>query len=160
MAIDPKYISKLVFGSYLLVPGLTYKKLNHLEESLDCFMKLHAILRNSAEVMYQLANLYPTDTKCFHVFENVYVCASRGLTDLNLSKFASLSFPMWSSVGPWLIGFIYELLGDPQQAIEWLMQVISVTPTDPHALAKLGELYDSEGDKSQAFQHYYEVKEA
>lgn len=40
------------------------------------------------------------------------------------------------------------------------MQVISVTPTDPHALAKLGELYDSEGDKSQAFQHYYEVKEA
>lgn len=85
LAIDPKYISKLVFGSYLLVPGLTYKKLNRLEESLDCFMKLHAILRNSAEVMYQLANLYPTDTKCFHVFENVYVCASRGLTDLNLS---------------------------------------------------------------------------
>lgn len=40
------------------------------------------------------------------------------------------------------------------------MQVISVTPTDPQALAKLGELYDSEGDKSQAFQHYYEVREA
>lgn len=38
------------------------------------------------------------------------------------------------------------------------MQVISVTPTDPQALAKLGELYDNEGDKSQAFQYYYEVK--
>lgn len=38
------------------------------------------------------------------------------------------------------------------------MQVISVAPTDPQALAKLGELYDSEGDKSQAFQYYYEVK--
>lgn len=37
------------------------------------------------------------------------------------------------------------------------MQVISVTPTDPHVLAKLGELHDSEGDKSQAFQYYYEV---
>uniref|UniRef100_A0A3Q3XBH9 Uncharacterized protein n=1 Tax=Mola mola TaxID=94237 RepID=A0A3Q3XBH9_MOLML len=82
--------------------GLTYKKLNRLEESLDCFLKLHAILRNSAQVMYQL------------------------------------------------------LLEDPQQAIEWLMQVISVTPTDPQALAKLGELYDNEGDKSQAFQYYYE----
>lgn len=65
---------------------------------------------------------------------------------------------MWVSVGPWLTGSIYELLEDPQQAIEWLMQVISVTPTDPQTLAKLGELHDSEGDKSQAFQHYYEVQ--
>ena len=40
------------------------------------------------------------------------------------------------------------------------MQVISVTPTDPQALAKLGELYDNEADKSQAFQYYYEVKRA
>lgn len=39
------------------------------------------------------------------------------------------------------------------------MQVISVTPTDPQALAKLGELYDNEGDKSQAFQYYYEVED-
>ena len=45
----------------------------------------------------------------------------------------------------------------PHQAIEWLMQLISVTPTDPHVLAKLGELYDNEGDKSQAFQYYYEA---
>lgn len=46
---------------------------------------------------------------------------------------------------------------DPNQAIEWLMQLISVVPTDSKALSKLGELYDSEGDKSQAFQYYYEV---
>ena len=50
------------------------------------------------------------------------------------------------------------MLEDPHQAIEWLMQLISVTPTDPHVLAKLGELYDTEGDKSQAFQYYYEVQ--
>lgn len=49
------------------------------------------------------------------------------------------------------------MMEDPNQAIEWLMQLISVVPTDSHALAKLGELYDSEGDKSQAFQYYYEV---
>lgn len=51
----------------------------------------------------------------------------------------------------------YETLEDLPQAIEWLMQLISVSPTDPQALAKLGDLYDSEGDKSQAFQYYYEV---
>ncbi|XP_041663689.1 intraflagellar transport protein 88 homolog [Cheilinus undulatus] len=36
--------------------GLTYKRLNRLEEALDCFLKLHAILRNSAQVMFQLAS--------------------------------------------------------------------------------------------------------
>lgn len=45
----------------MLEPGLTYKKLNRLEEALDCFLKHHAILRNSTEVMYQLASLYPSD---------------------------------------------------------------------------------------------------
>ncbi|PNI94710.1 IFT88 isoform 4, partial [Pan troglodytes] len=38
--------------------GLTYEKLNRLDEALDCFLKLHAILRNSAEVLYQIANMY------------------------------------------------------------------------------------------------------
>ena len=46
---------------------------------------------------------------------------------------------------------------DPSQAMEWLMQLISVVPTDSRALSKLGGLYDREGDKSQAFQYYYEV---
>lgn len=46
---------------------------------------------------------------------------------------------------------------DPNQATDWLLQLISVVPTDPHVLAKLGKLYDNEGDKSQAFHYYYEV---
>ncbi|KAI2660580.1 hypothetical protein H4Q32_008176 [Labeo rohita] len=54
------------------------------------------------------------------------------------------------------LGFRYEMLEDPHQAIEWLMQLTSVTPTDAQVLAKLGDLYDNEGDKSQAFQYYYE----
>lgn len=37
------------------------------------------------------------------------------------------------------------------------MQVIGVVPSDPSVLARLGELYDNEGDKSQAFQYYYDV---
>lgn len=49
------------------------------------------------------------------------------------------------------------MMEDPNQAIEWLMQMISIVPTDPKILAKLGKLYDNEGDKSQAFHYYYEV---
>ena len=39
--------------------GLTNKRLGRLEDSLDAFYKLHAILRNSPQVMYQVADLYP-----------------------------------------------------------------------------------------------------
>ena len=39
--------------------GLTNKKISRLEDALDCFYKLHAILRNSPQVMYQIADLYP-----------------------------------------------------------------------------------------------------
>uniref|UniRef100_A0A8D2D5E2 Intraflagellar transport protein 88 homolog n=1 Tax=Sciurus vulgaris TaxID=55149 RepID=A0A8D2D5E2_SCIVU len=81
--------------------ALTYKKLNRLDEALDCFPETSCNSTNSAQVLYQIAKY-------------------------------------------------------PNQAIEWLMQLISVVPTDSKALSKLGELYDSEGDKSQAFQYYYE----
>ena len=36
-------------------------------------------------------------------------------------------------------------------------QLISLVPSDPGVLAKLGELYDAENDRSQAYHYYYEV---
>lgn len=41
-----------------LFAGLSYKKLNRLDEALDSFLKLHAILRNSAQVLFQIASMY------------------------------------------------------------------------------------------------------
>lgn len=37
------------------------------------------------------------------------------------------------------------------------MQLIGVVPTDCSVLARMGEIYDNDGDKSQAFQYYYDV---
>ena len=41
------------------VTGLTNKRIGRLEDALDCFYKLHAILRNSPQVIYQIADVYP-----------------------------------------------------------------------------------------------------
>lgn len=49
--------------------GLVYKRRNQLEDALDCFQKLQAILRNHPQVLYQIANLYP-----FLFFLNVVKC--------------------------------------------------------------------------------------
>lgn len=51
------FVSSPFFLSYLT--GLVHKKMNRLEDALDCFHKLQAILRNHPQVLYQIANLYP-----------------------------------------------------------------------------------------------------
>ena len=37
------------------------------------------------------------------------------------------------------------------------MQLIGIVPSDASILQRLGEMYDAEGDKSQAFQYHYDV---
>ena len=51
------FVCSSFFLSYLT--GLVHKKMNRLEDALDCFHKLQAILRNHPQVLYQIANLYP-----------------------------------------------------------------------------------------------------
>lgn len=55
--------------------------------------------------------------------------------------------------------FRYDGLEDSAQALELYSQASSLVPSDPAILSKLGDIYDSEGDKSQAFQCNYEVSE-
>ena len=38
------------------------------------------------------------------------------------------------------------------------LQLLGLIPTDPHILQRLGQLFDSEGDKQQAYQYYYDVR--
>lgn len=38
--------------------GLVHKKLAHTQEALECFLKLHTILKNSPQVIWHLADLY------------------------------------------------------------------------------------------------------
>ena len=57
------------------------------------------------------------------------------------------------------VGFLW-LTGVFAMCCVRFLQLIGVVPSDPSVLARLGELYDNEGDKSQAFQYYYDVSAA
>lgn len=37
------------------------------------------------------------------------------------------------------------------------LQLLSLVPTDPHIHQALGQIFDSEGDKQQAYQYYFDV---
>ena len=43
----------------LIIVGLANKKVERFEDALDSFYKLHAIMRNSAQVIFQIADWYP-----------------------------------------------------------------------------------------------------
>ena len=49
---------KNILNMHIFV-GLSNKRLKRYEDALDSFYKLHSILRNSAQVIYQIADLYP-----------------------------------------------------------------------------------------------------
>ncbi|KAJ3390058.1 Intraflagellar transport protein 88 [Entophlyctis sp. JEL0112] len=101
--------------------GLVHKKLHEYDEALVCFEKLHAVLRNSSEVIYQIGDML------------VCVC-NESPNVLNR----------------------YDKRGNLQQAMEWYNILISVVPTDPGVLARLGDMFVKDGDKSQAFQYFSE----
>ena len=52
--------------------GLVFKKMENYEEALDCFMKLHSILRNNPQVIWQLANMYPLLTNCLEHTKKIF----------------------------------------------------------------------------------------
>lgn len=37
------------------------------------------------------------------------------------------------------------------------LQLLGLVPTDPHIHQRLGQIFDSEGDKQQAYQYYFDV---
>lgn len=54
------------------------------------------------------------------------------------------------------MGSILELLGDSEAAADCYQQLLGVVPTDPGILQRLGQLYDHEGDKQQAYHYHYD----
>jgi intraflagellar transport protein 88 len=41
--------------------------------------------------------------------------------------------------------------------MEWFNILVSITPTDAEVLARIGQLFEKEGDKPQAFHYFSEV---
>lgn len=109
------------------------------EEALEVFFKLQTIVRNHSQV-----NKYGN-----------YIRVARSNMNLNelmnnfnvISKFIQVLYQ---------IANLYELLGDIDQAIEWYLQLLGLTPSDPVILQKMGALFDNEGDKQQAYQYHFD----
>ena len=66
--------------------------------------------------------------------------------------FSSVQIGKWLSLHSRLM----HLMSQSSFSVPRFMQLISLVPTDPGILQRMGEIFDGE-DRSQAFQYYYEV---
>jgi intraflagellar transport protein 88 len=76
-------------------------------QSLQAFEKLHSIIPNSPEVIYQIASLH-------------------------------------------------DFMGSYRIATKWYNILITRVPSDPEALAKLGQVFSKDDDETQAFHYHLE----
>ncbi|KAM9300252.1 intraflagellar transport protein 88 homolog isoform 1-T1 [Morus bassanus] len=106
--------------------GLAYKKLNRIDEALDCFLKLHAILRNSAQVLHQIASIYEVMEDPNQAIEWLLQLISVVPTDPHvLSK----------------IGKLYDNEGDKSQAFHYYYESYRYFPSNIEVIEWLGAYY-------------------
>uniref|UniRef100_A0A674JC87 Intraflagellar transport protein 88 homolog n=1 Tax=Terrapene triunguis TaxID=2587831 RepID=A0A674JC87_9SAUR len=133
--------------------GLTYKKLNRIDEALDCFLKLQAILRNSAQVLYQIASLY---LLLEHVKQG-----SSSLTMLTffLGIFSETSyryFPSNIEVIEWL-GAYYIDTQFCEKAIQYFERAALIQPTQVKWQLMVASCYRRSGNYQKALDTYKEI---
>uniref|UniRef100_A0A674JEA4 Intraflagellar transport protein 88 homolog n=1 Tax=Terrapene triunguis TaxID=2587831 RepID=A0A674JEA4_9SAUR len=145
--------------------GLTYKKLNRIDEALDCFLKLQAILRNSAQVLYQIASLYlllgPDDYLAIWT-----VSSDPTLPMLFITKIMFLSpslfcqsyryFPSNIEVIEWL-GAYYIDTQFCEKAIQYFERAALIQPTQVKWQLMVASCYRRSGNYQKALDTYKEI---
>ncbi|XP_061176289.1 intraflagellar transport protein 88 homolog isoform X2 [Saccostrea echinata] len=130
--------SSCVEGLYNL--GLTNKKISRLEDALDCFYKLHAILRNSPQVMYQIADLHDQLEDTAQATE--WFMQLIGVAPTDPSVLART-------------GEIYDNEGDKSQAFQYYYDSYRYFPSNIPVIEWLGAYYIDSQFCEKAI-HYFE----
>ncbi|XP_054643173.1 intraflagellar transport protein 88 homolog [Dunckerocampus dactyliophorus] len=156
--------------------GLTYKKLNRLEDALDCFLKLHGILRDSAEVMYQLADTYelledpqqaiewlmqvisvvPNDPKALAKLGDLHDLEGDKSQALHYYCESFRLFPCNMEVIEWLAAY-YVQTQLYEKAIQYFERAILVQPSEVRWQLMVASCYRRSGNSQKALETYKEV---
>lgn len=158
--------------------GLSNKMIGRFEESLDCFYKLHAILRSSPQVMYQIADLYDQLEEKLHANEWFMQLVGVVATDPDiLSRLGqfydddgdkSLAFqyyydsyryfPSNIAVIEWL-GVYYIESQFPEKAVQYFERAAIVQPNVSRWQLMVASSYRRSGNYQQALETYKKIEQ-
>jgi Flp pilus assembly protein TadD len=125
--------------------GLVNKHMGVLTEALQAFEKLHTIVPNSPEVIFQIANL--------HDMLGNFRAAAKYFSYLISKARAGAQHPRAVERGAAAMGRPGGA-GSSHPPSPARVQV----PTDPSALARLGQIMSKDDDETQAFHYHLEVR--
>lgn len=120
--------------------GLCNKRLSRLEDALDCYYKLHAILRSSPQVMYQIADLHDRLGDSAQATE--WFMQVIGVVPSDPSVLARL-------------GELYDNEGDKSQAFQYYYDSYRHLPSNIPVIEWLGAYYIDSQFCEKAI-HYFE----
>ncbi|CAG0923155.1 unnamed protein product, partial [Notodromas monacha] len=115
-----------VMRTFLFISGLANKKLGRLEESLDAFYKLQAILRNHPQVLIQIASIYEQLGDLYQALEWYVQTLSLVPSDPHLLQ---------------KLGEICDAQSDRQQAFQYHFDSYRYYPSNIQVLDWLGSYY-------------------
>jgi len=101
-----------------------------VEEGIQAFEKLHSLVPNSPEVIYQIANLYEIRAE-----QEMKTAQELGEEDPGQNK---------------------AVLSNLKRAVKWYNILITRVPTDPFILKKMGHLCARDSDQTQAIHLHLE----
>ena len=102
------------------------------------------------------------DASCVEALYNLGLTYSKlGLYEQSLDQFFKLHAMQQSNTQIYCkIAETNEKKSDFDQAESWYMQALRAHPKDSELLKCIGNIYDEQGDRSQAFQYYHDVAKA
>jgi intraflagellar transport protein 88 len=81
-----------------------------------------------------------------------------GITDQSLDQFFKIHTMQRSNTQIYCQIAECNSKVDQDQSLSWFMQALSAHPKDSELLKKIGNIYDEQSEKSQAFQYYHDVR--
>ncbi|XP_076804063.1 intraflagellar transport protein 88 homolog [Clavelina lepadiformis] len=121
--------------------GLVHKKLGNLNAALDCFLKLHNIVRTSSQVMFEIATIYENLEDWGQAIEWMMQCVGVVPTDASvLSRMAAICE---HSDG-----------GDQSQAFAYHVDSYRLFPADINTLEWLGAYYVESQFSEKAIKYF------
>ncbi|XP_072303054.1 intraflagellar transport protein 88 homolog [Eucyclogobius newberryi] len=156
--------------------GLTYKRLSHLEEALNCFCELHGILRNCPQVMFQLACLFelveerpqamdwlmkvlsvvPTDAKALAQLGQFYHSEGDKSQAFHYYYESYRYFPSNIDVIEWLAAYHIETHFF-EKAIQYFKRATLIQPTEVKWQLMVASCFRKRNDYQKALETYKRI---
>ncbi|XP_053687048.1 intraflagellar transport protein 88 homolog [Sabethes cyaneus] len=123
--------------------GVCHMMKNDLDTAKLMFMNALDIDSTSFEALYNVGLIF----KKLHDYNNSLLYFRKIISNLGHEQHPEVLYQ---------IANLYDALGDVPTALEYYLQLLSLVQQDNKVIQKIGELYETDGERQQAYHYHHE----